>query len=265
MKVLDLGCGWAKEAGAIGVDRSPLETVDVMCDLADFPFPFADNTFNKIILNDVIEHLPDTIKAMEEIYRICAPNAQVLIRVINWNSHYNAMDPTHIRTFHENTFNFFGTYKDRAYYSNARFDVVKVDKIYNARAKKLFFNNKKWLEFASHFLNNVLEDLHFELKAIKSNDILINETNDLISMLRCPHCVAGRTKKTGNEPGRLSKLNENWLICSETGCNRKYPIYGGIPQFFRDLTEEYRSVVQHVLPVKPAPSDFEKIKKTITS
>lgn len=57
-----------------------------MCDLADFSYPFADNSFDKAVLNDVIEHLPDTIKAMEAIYRICTPEAQVLIRVINWNS-----------------------------------------------------------------------------------------------------------------------------------------------------------------------------------
>ena len=95
-----------------------------MADLAQFPYPFAADCFDAIYLNDVIEHLPDTIAVMEELYRVCAPEARVYIRVINWNSQYNAMDPTHVRLFHEHTFNFFGTFKDRAYYSTARFDVV---------------------------------------------------------------------------------------------------------------------------------------------
>lgn len=264
MRVLDLGCGWAKQPGAIGIDRSPLSTVDVMCDLADFPYPFADNSFDKVILNDVIEHLPDTIKAMEEIYRVCAPGAQVLIRVINWNSQYNAMDPTHLRTFHENTFHFFGTYKDRAYYSNAHFDVIKVDKTYNARAKKLFFNKIEWLEKASFYLNNVLEDLHFELKAVKPNVEKTNNAGDLHSIMRCPHCVAGRTKKPGANPGQLKMLNDSWMICEETSCNRKYPLYDGLPVFFRDLTDEYRSTEINNLPTPSKPNDFKRIEKSLS-
>lgn len=262
MRTLDLGCGWAKEKNAVGVDRSPLSSVDVMCDLADFPYPFAANSFDKIILNDVIEHLPDTVKAMEEIYRLCSPNAQVLIRVINWSSQYNAMDPTHVRTFHENTFHFFGTYKDRAYYSNANFEVVKVDKTYSERAKKLFFNKLNWLESASYYLNNVLEDLHFELKAIKPPVHNAQAAENLDSLLRCPHCVGGRTKKPGPDPGQLKKLNDSWFMCVELGCNRKYPIYEGLPQFFKDLTEEFRAVEPKALPIPSAPADFIRIRQS---
>jgi SAM-dependent methyltransferase len=261
MRVLDLGCGWAKEKGAIGVERVPLTTADVVCDLADFPYPFANNSFDKIILNDVIEHLPDTIKAMEEVYRLCAPNAQVLIRVINWNSHYNAMDPTHVRQFHEHTFHFFGTFKDRAYYSNANFEVVKVDKIYSEAAQKFFFHKKEWLEKASYYLNNVLETLHFELKAIKPESSIRAPEGDLSAILRCPHCVAGRTRKPGPDPGQLKKINASWFMCVEEACNRKYPIYEDLPQFFRDLTEEYRFTDPQNLKVPATPADFSKIRQ----
>ena len=262
MRILDLGCGFAKTKDAIGVDRAPLVPVDVMTDLEELPYPFAASTFDKIVLNDVIEHLPNTIKAMEEIYRLCRPDARVFIRVINWSSHYNAMDPTHLRTFHEHTFNFFGTYKERSYYSSARFDVVKVDKGYNERAKKLFRNNVRWMEWASHFLNNVLEDLHFELKAVKPAAPAIPGTEDsadLFQILRCPHCVAGLTKKPGADPGRLKRLNENWLLCEEVGCGRKYPVYEGLPAFFRQVAEEYRSIALDALPKSAAPSDFARI------
>ena len=261
MRILDLGCGWAKAANAIGVDRVPLSTVDIVCDLSDFPYPFASSSFNKIVLNDVIEHLPDTITAMEELYRICAPNAQVFIRVINWNSEYNAMDPTHVRKFHEKTFHFFGTFKDRAYYSNARFEVVKVHKVYSEKAKKLFFNNQTLLEKASYYLNNVLEDLHFELKALKPESEVKDTTGTLNSILRCPHCVAGPTKKEGSDPGRLDIINSDWLICVEPGCNRKYPLYEGLPHFFRSLAEESRTIEPKSLRVPAAPSDYKRINK----
>lgn len=261
MRTLDLGCGWAKAENAVGVDRAPLSTVDVVCDLADFPYPFVKNSFDKIILNDVIEHLPDTIKAMEEIYRICAPNAQVIIRVINWNSEYNAMDPTHVRKFHEKTFHFFGTFKDRAYYSNARFEVVKVHKIYSEKAKKLFFNNKVLLEKASYYLNNVLEDLHFELKAIKPETEISNTNSKLHDTLRCPHCVAGHTQKEGPDPGCLQALNSDWFQCVEPGCERKYPLYEGLPHFFRILAEESRTKNASALRIPSAPAHYKRITK----
>lgn len=261
MRILDLGCGFAKTKDAIGLDRAPLVGVDVMADLAQFPYPFAADCFDAIYLNDVIEHLPDTIAVMEELYRVCAPEARVYIRVINWNSQYNAMDPTHVRLFHEHTFNFFGTFKDRAYYSTARFDVVKVNKGYSARAKKLFRDNVKWMEWASFYLNNVLEDLNFELKAVKpagSMPIAATSATDFWPILRCPHCVAGRTRRPGADPGRLSRINDGWLACVEPDCGRNYPVYDGLPVFFRDLADEYRGKPSHALPVSP-PGNFARI------
>ena len=51
----------------------------------------------------------------------------------------------------------------------------------------------------------------------------------LIRTLRCPHC-APRGKQ-----GRLGIGKENWLVCQEPSCRRKYPVYNGLPVM---LTEE---------------------------
>ena len=45
----------------------------------------------------------------------------------------------------------------------------------------------------------------------------------LIEILRCPHCVS-----QGNE-GELTLDIDNWMVCKEQDCGRKYPIYNGIP------------------------------------
>jgi len=120
-------------SGAVGLDVVPLTGVDVLINLEKWPYPFSANTFDVICLNDVIEHIPDTIATMEELHRILRPDGRVFIRVVNWNSHYTAIDPTHVSAFTERSFDFFGKRQGRSYYSEARFDVLGVDKQYNAK------------------------------------------------------------------------------------------------------------------------------------
>jgi len=169
MRRLDLGCGRAKVQGAIGVDRVRLQGVDVQGDLARLPFPFRDNSFEEIYLNDIIEHLPDTLKVMEEIHRIIVPGGRVFIRVVNWNHRYTAMDPTHLRAFTENSFDFFGKRTQRSYYTPARFDVVSVAYIFDPKVKRVL-RSRRVMKFLSHYLCNILQGLKFELRAVKEKD-----------------------------------------------------------------------------------------------
>lgn len=257
MRTIDLGCGTAKVPGTIGVEVVPLPGVNVIANLTQYPYPFADDIFDKLYLNDVIEHLPDTIKSMEELYRICRPNAHVYIRVINWNSSYNADDPQHVRTFSENTFKFFGTYKDRAYYSTARFSIDGLKKEYSLHARR-WFRSKTLMEFLSRYLNNVLETLHFDLRAEKplaeATNITESETS-FTEYLRCPHCVGDKAT------ARLSVLRENhgWLLCSNHDCNRKYPIYKGIAVMTLSEGSKWKDTELKKLP-KDIPLEYREIK-----
>ncbi len=55
-------------------------------------------------------------------------------------------------------------------------------------------------------------------------------SEDLLTILRCPYCVSGDTRKPGDDPGRLELVKDGkWLICLEAGCERKYPIKEDIP------------------------------------
>ena len=56
-----------------------------------------------------------------------------------------------------------------------------------------------------------------------------NMLDTLIRTLRCPHC-APRGKQ-----GLLGVGEDNWLVCREPGCKRKYPVYDSLPIM---LTEE---------------------------
>src|SRR6185295_4186163 len=54
-RVLDIGCGANKVAGAIGMDVNPRTAADVIHDLDDLPYPFADDEFDEVIGRHVIE------------------------------------------------------------------------------------------------------------------------------------------------------------------------------------------------------------------
>jgi SAM-dependent methyltransferase len=125
---LHIGAGNEVLPGWINHDVAPLPGIDVVHDLEVFPWPFADNQFNELRMINVLEHLSNTVKTLEEIHRITAADAKVTIRVPYWNSRDMATDPTHKVAFSEYSFNYFdpGTRhgKERPYYSSARFRIA---------------------------------------------------------------------------------------------------------------------------------------------
>ena len=149
--LLDLGCGKSKRSGAIGVDIIESEVVDVVHDLNEYPYPFADNEFNDILFEESIEHLNDIVKTMEEIYRISASGAKVTIRVPYFRSHY-AIDPTHKQLFVSHSFFYFDpthSFHKKYRYSNAAF--FKVDRVifdeqfkYRSPLRVLLFSIPRW-------------------------------------------------------------------------------------------------------------------------
>lgn len=261
MRKLDLGCGYAKVEGAIGVDIAPLPQVDVVANLDRIPYPFADNLFDAIYLNDVIEHLPNTIQAMEELYRIAKPNAHVYIRVIHWSSEKNATDPTHVRAFTDKSFHYFGSFKDRLYYSTARFDVLSVRRDYNPRVQR-YVRSRRVLNFLSTHLNNIIDGLHFDLQAKKGDPapdgVAASEDLPLESLLRCPYCLSVR-KQRGWLDRPLRRLNRNWLVCEEQGCQRKFPVAGGLPFFRLEDERAWRLVPIQELP-NILPDDYRRVQ-----
>ncbi len=96
-KKLNLGSGAYKKAGFINVDWVEDTHPDVVHNLAFFPYPFADSTFDVIEADHVLEHLPDPFGVMRELHRIAAPGALITIRVPHYSRGFT--HPEHQRGF----------------------------------------------------------------------------------------------------------------------------------------------------------------------
>lgn len=100
---LDIGCGGQKPQGFVGIDRYPLEGVDVVFDIdAGEPWPFEDNSFEYIRGNHVIEHICNPLFFFEQVHRIARPNCIVHLETPHFSSCNSWGDPTHVRHYASN-------------------------------------------------------------------------------------------------------------------------------------------------------------------
>src|SRR5215207_2302718 len=107
MKILDVGCGMNKTPGAIGLDNNPRTAADVIHDLGQLPYPFGDNKFDSIVANHAVEHVPDLMAFITELYRIARPGARIKFVTPHYTNPDWANDPTHRNHINSYTFNTF--------------------------------------------------------------------------------------------------------------------------------------------------------------
>jgi SAM-dependent methyltransferase len=125
---INIGAGKDIKDGYVNHDISDLPGINVVHDLNTFPWPWEDDSFDEVLMLDILEHLDNFVGSIEEIYRILKVGGKVTIRVPYWNHSCAYIDPTHKRGFHEHTFHFFDVdshyYKERGYYSKASFKII---------------------------------------------------------------------------------------------------------------------------------------------
>lgn len=170
--ILDLGCGLAKQNGAIGVDNDPLVHPDIVHDLDVFPLPLPSDHFREIICQDILEHIANVEGFLREIHRVAIDGATVRIRTPHFSSWYAYNDPTHKRA--------------SGYFVLDRFTDTPGS---NTRSTPLFRYRKRSILFSrlpkvlgiSNLANRMparyeqgfafifpAENLHFELEVLKS-------------------------------------------------------------------------------------------------
>ncbi|MCA1590502.1 MAG: methyltransferase domain-containing protein [Acidobacteria bacterium] len=180
-QILDVGCGVNKYDGAIGLDNNPKTAADVIHDLGDLPYPFPDSEFDLIVSNHVIEHVPDVMTFVTELYRITKPGGRIRLITPHYTNPDWATDPTHRNHFNSYTFNTFTPGRQVFdFYTDVRLKPVRIYATLLSLWKAL---GLEWLinldqkipslrfirKFWEHYLSFIVrgKELHFEFEVVK--------------------------------------------------------------------------------------------------
>lgn len=121
---LNIGSGPTRLPGYVNVDNNPnAGSVDIAHDLDQFPWPFEEGSVEEVVMDHALEHLEDTIGAIEELYRISSDGAQILIRVPHFSCAWN--HPGHRRAIGVGLFDHFDPASGERY-GRCRFEVEGV-------------------------------------------------------------------------------------------------------------------------------------------
>jgi SAM-dependent methyltransferase len=183
---LNLGAGNDVRDGFVNHDISKLPNIDVVFDLNSYPWPWDDNSFEEVVAHDLLEHLDDFMRAMEEIHRILSLDGLAKLSVPYWNSCARYIDPTHKIGLHEDTFKFFDPSshycQERFYYTKARFSIEKevfiltpfLPYIWIPKMSEIRVSNsviKRIIGFIGNVLiSNFIVGLHMELKKLPASE-----------------------------------------------------------------------------------------------
>ena len=130
-KGLHMGPGLAKIDNTISIDLNSTIKPDIVWDLNHVPWPIEDNSKDVIIAMNIMEHLDDVSKTMDELHRISKPNALINILVPHFSAASAFADPTHKSFFSYRTFDYFVTgkklEKEYGFYKKIRFELVRAD------------------------------------------------------------------------------------------------------------------------------------------
>jgi SAM-dependent methyltransferase len=126
---LDIGCGYNKQPGFVGLDIQPLDGVDIVHDWLSFPWPLPDESVIQAIASHVVEHIPRVmyingqsrwtfIDFMNEVWRVLKPGSQFAIAMPYCISPGYFQDPTHVNPCNERTWLYFDpTAQDGLFYN----------------------------------------------------------------------------------------------------------------------------------------------------
>ncbi len=183
---LNMGCGFGKRDGWVNVDISPAAEPDVVCDLEQTPWPWPDDSAEQVAFVHSLEHMgadPRVFLAiMQELYRVCAPDAVIQIIVPHPRHDNFITDPTHVRAVTPRMLELFDLEKNEqwrkvgasntplAFYLSVDFQVLEwrltLAEPFRTRSAEGKISQED-LRFAVRAYNNVAEEFHILLRARK--------------------------------------------------------------------------------------------------
>jgi SAM-dependent methyltransferase len=138
MRRLSLGSGLDRSLdGAVTIDVNPRTHPDIVHDLNVVPWPLPADEFDEVLCRDVIEHLDDVVRTMEEIHRVAKDGAKVVIITPHYSCANSYTDPTHKHHLGLFSFDYFTGGNPWGFYSERRFRKIRTQLAFFGHYKNL--------------------------------------------------------------------------------------------------------------------------------
>ena len=113
--ILNLGAGNNIKGNALNHDRTAhRREIAAVWDLNNLPWPWADDSFGRIVAVSVLEHLRlNLVESLDECWRILRPGGHIYLKVPHWQSDTSHQDPTHYWYFSLKSFDQFDPETER--------------------------------------------------------------------------------------------------------------------------------------------------------
>jgi SAM-dependent methyltransferase len=165
IKKLNFGCGTKIKEDYLNVDMQRGKGIDKTFNFYKYPYPFKDNSFDEVLIDNVLEHLENPQRVMKEIWRICRKSAVVKIIVPYYNSYYAYADPTHVNYFNEISMEqTLGKIEYGHSNQKERFEILELNSV---PQRFIRFIPKEILNILKRFLGNIIVELRVEARVIK--------------------------------------------------------------------------------------------------
>lgn len=182
----NMGCGLNRRDGYVNVDMFESSGADEVWNLENTPWPWPDSCAEEVLFIHSLEHMGEQssvfLEIMRELYRICAPGAEVRIHVPHPRHDDFIDDPTHVRAITPRMLSLFdreanervraagGANTPLAIYLNVDFQVAEVQTVpaepYMSRLKAGEITTAELSE-AVRSRNNVASEFRIRLVARK--------------------------------------------------------------------------------------------------
>lgn len=156
---INLGCGKDIRKDYLNVDwkgSSSSSSLIKNIDLSLFPWVFQDSSCDEVLMNHVLEHLPNTLATVSEIHRILKSGGIFIGKVPFCFSENAFIEPDHVRYFHPQSFH------RLAEIFNFKTEYIKLV----CTKPNILYRLKTLIPFKflfKHFILNVYDEIHFKM------------------------------------------------------------------------------------------------------
>jgi SAM-dependent methyltransferase len=122
---LNLGCGSHKRPDCLNVDIRRDLAPDLAWNLDEHPFPLPRKQFDHVYALDIVEHLSDVARFMQEVHELLAPGGILEITTPHFSCANSYTDPTHRQHLGYFSFDFFAPGSAQELSPAGRFETIE--------------------------------------------------------------------------------------------------------------------------------------------